>query len=234
MMTGHTSMAVRVRPDFRVHALLHSSEEPAIRVDLPPGRLKNRVPTRESEESLSRKKVPPSRSAAGFLLMDSSLNPISFNAEAIQILGYPDKMGKPKRTEIFLAEKIRSTLLTGRPLGSVPFVTEFQSGRRHYFCRAFLVDAQANDPAHPSIAVLLERGPFGLIPLSQVSQQFNLTQREEETLAYLVQGLSSKEIANRMSVSPNTVKAFLRLIMIKTGVSSRSAIVGKIMMTQTS
>jgi len=59
--------------------------------------------------------------------MDSSLNPISFNAEAIQILGYPDKMGKPKRTEIFLAEKIRSTLLTGRPLGSVPFVTEFRS-----------------------------------------------------------------------------------------------------------
>ena len=234
MMTGHTSLAATVRPELKVYALLHSSEEPAMRVDLPPGGLKNRAATRETEESLTRKKVPPSRSAAGFLLMDSSLNPISFNAEAIQILGYPDKMAKLRRTEIFLAERIRLTLLSGRPLGSAPFVTEFRSGRRHYFCRAFLVDAQANDPAHPSIAVLLERGPFGLIPLSQVSQQFNLTQREEETLAYLVQGLSSKEIANRMSVSPNTVKAFLRLIMIKTGVSSRSAIVGKIMMTQTS
>jgi DNA-binding CsgD family transcriptional regulator len=204
-----------------------------MRVDLPPGGVKNRVPTREAEESLSRKKVPPSRSAAGFLLMDSSLNPISFNAEAIQILGYPDKMAKLRRTEVFLAEKIRSTLLSGRPLGNVPFVTEFRSGRRHYFCRAFLVDAHANDPCHPCIAVLLERGPSGLIPLSQVSQQFNLTQREGEALAYLLQGLSSKEIANRMNVSPNTVKAFLRLIMIKTGVSSRSAIVGKIMMTQT-
>ena len=51
-------------------------------------------------------------------------------------------------------------------------------------------------------------------------------------MTYLLQGLSSKEIANRMNVSPNTVKAFLRLIMIKTGVSSRSAVVGKIMMTQ--
>jgi DNA-binding CsgD family transcriptional regulator len=205
-----------------------------MRVDLPPGSLKNRVAVPEAEESLGRKKVPPSRSAAGFLLMDSSLNPISFNAEAIQILGYPDKMAKLKRTEVFLAERIRSTLLSGRPLGSAPFVTEFRSGRRHYFCRAFLVDAHANDASHPSIAVLLERGPSGLIPLSQVSQQFNLTQREGETLAYLLHGLSSKEIANRMNVSPNTVKAFLRLIMIKTGVSSRSAIVGRVMMAQTS
>src|SRR5882762_10046366 len=159
MMTGHASLAVTVRPEFRVSRLSHSSEEPAMRVDLPPGSLNNRVPTREAEESLSRKKVPPSRSAAGFLLMDSSLNPISFNAEAIQILGYPDKMAKLKRTEVFLAERIRSTLLSGRPLGSAPFVTEFRSGRRHYFCRAFLVDTHAMDPSHPSIAVLLERGP---------------------------------------------------------------------------
>ena len=228
MRSGHTSSALTGRPKFDVYTLSHSSEEPAMRVDLPPGSLKNRVSTREAQESLSRKKVPPSRSPAGFLLMDSSLNPISFNTEAIQILGYPDKMGR-----LFLVEKIRSTLLSGRALGNAPFVTEFRSGRRHYFCRAFLVDAHASNLSHPSIAVLLERGPSGFIPLSQVSQQFNLTQREAEALGYLVQGLSSKEIAKRMSVSPNTVKAFLRLIMIKTGASSRSAIVGKIMMTQT-
>jgi len=44
--------------------------------------------------------------------------------------------------------------------------------------------------------------------------------------------MSSKVIANRMNLSPSTVKAFLRLIMIKTGASSRSAMVGKILMTQ--
>jgi len=94
------------------------------------------------------------------------------------------------------------------------------------------VDAHAKNPSHPSVAVLLERGPSGLIPLSQVSQQFNLTQREGEALAYLLQGLSSKEIANRMNISRNTVKAFMRMIMIRTGVSSRSAVLGKIIMTQ--
>jgi DNA-binding CsgD family transcriptional regulator len=232
MTTGHTSPAGSCHPGSSVYPLPHSSEEAAMRVDLPPGNPKNKVPAREPNESLTRKKVPPSRSAAGLLLMDSSLNPITFNAEAIQILGYPDKLAKLKQTEVFLGEKVRSTLLSGQRLGDTPFVTEFRSGRRHYFCRAFVVDAHSKDPSLPSIAVLLERGPSGLIPMSQVSQQFNLTQREEEALTYLLQGLSSKEIANRMNVSPNTVKAFLRLIMIKTGVSCRSAVVGKIMMTQ--
>jgi DNA-binding CsgD family transcriptional regulator len=231
MISSHKSLAVTLRPEFSVYKPPHNSEEAAVRVDLPPGSLKNRVPAREENESLSKKKVPPSRSAAGFLLLDSSLNPISFNTEAIQILGYPE-LAKLWPTEVFLCEKIRSTLLSGRPVGDAPFVTEFRSGRRHYFCRAFLVDAHSTDPSHPSIAVLLERGPSGLIALSQVSQQFNLTQREGEALAYLLQGLSGKEIANRMDISPNTVKTFMRMIMIKTGASSRSAVVGKIIMKQ--
>jgi DNA-binding CsgD family transcriptional regulator len=70
--------------------------------------------------------------------------------------------------------------------------------------------------------------------LSQVCQQFNLTQREREVLEHLLQGIRNKEIAERMNISSNTVRAFLRLIMIKTGVSSRSAIVGKILTTQRS
>src|SRR5205809_939056 len=131
-----------------------------------------------------------------------------------------------------LPGKIRSSLISQPSSRESPLVTEFRSGRRRYLCRTFLVDWYASGPSHPSIAVLLERGPSGLIPLSHVSEQFNLTQRERGALEYLMQGLSSKEIATRMNVSPNTVKAFLRLVMIKMGVSSRSAIVGKVMMTR--
>ena len=42
-------------------------------------------------------------------------------------------------------------------------------------------------------------------------------------------GFTSKEIAARMKISPNTVKAFLRLIMLKLRVSTRSGIVGRIL-----
>jgi DNA-binding CsgD family transcriptional regulator len=226
------SAAVKRRPEFSVHVPPHFSEEEALKDTLPPPSQKKRIPAHEENELLTRKKVPSSTSAAGFLLLDSSLNPISFNAEATQILSYPEKVADLKRPEVFLAAKIHSTLLNRPGFGEAPFVAEFRSGRRRYFCRAFVVDSQAQAPGQPSIAVLLERGPSGLVPLRRVIQQFNLTQREREVLEYLLQGMSSKEIADRMKLSPNTVKTFLRLIMIKMGVTSRSAIVSKIIMSQ--
>jgi DNA-binding CsgD family transcriptional regulator len=196
-----------------------------------PERLKH-VSGGETNKSLPMKKPTPPRSMAGFLLTDSLLSPISFNAEAVQILSFPEKVPDSTRLPAWLTEKIRSALMSRRPSGESPFVAEFRSGRRRYFCRTFFVNSGAQEPSQPSIALLLERGPSGLVPLSQISEQFNLTQREGEVLEYLLQGMSSKVIANRMNLSPNTVKAFLRLIMIKTGVSSRAAIVGKMIMTQ--
>jgi DNA-binding CsgD family transcriptional regulator len=41
--------------------------------------------------------------------------------------------------------------------------------------------------------------------------------------------LTSKEIATRLEISPNTVKAFVRLVMVKMGVTTRSGIVGKLL-----
>jgi len=173
----------------------------------------------------------PFRSTAGFLLLDPSLRATEFNAEAIRVLSYPDDVANVRHPEVFLAGKIRESLLSRKPSRESSVVTEFRSGRRRYLCRAFLVDSDGKGPSHSRIAVLLERASFGLIPLSPISEQFNLTRRERGALEYLLQGLSNKEIANRMNVSPNTVKAFLRLIMLKMEVSSRSAIVAKIMMT---
>ena len=181
-------------------------------------------------EPLEKRKAIAPNSVAGFLLIDTSLNPISFNEEAIQILSYPDNLANLRRPGVFLARRIRSILVTQQSSSESAFVTEFRSGRRRYFCRAFLVGSDIKKPSRPSLAVLLERGPSEVIPLSQVSEQFNLTQREREALGHLLQGLGGKEIANRMNISPNTVKAYLRLIMIKTGVSSRAAISWKVMM----
>ena len=181
-------------------------------------------------EPLEKRKAIAPNSVAGFLLIDTSLNPISFNEEAIQILRYPDNLANLRRPGVFLARRIRSILVTQQSLSESAFVTEFRSGRRRYFCRAFLVGSDAKEPSQPSLAVLLERGPSEVLPLSQLSQQFNLTRREREALGHLLQGLGSKEIANRMNISPNTVKAYLRLIMIKTGVSSRTAISWRVMM----
>jgi DNA-binding CsgD family transcriptional regulator len=62
----------------------------------------------------------------------------------------------------------------------------------------------------------------------EISERYGLTARERETVQFLREGFTSKEIAQRMEISPNTVKAFIRLVMVKMGVSTRSGIVGKI------
>ena len=227
MLTNHSRPSYTGGTSFKAN-LLRNFLQPEVKAQVPEPK---GASVRAADKRSGMQKLSPPWTVAGFVLMDTSLSPISFNAEAVEILGYPNKPANPRRSDILLT-KICSTLVSRQSLGDKRFVTEFRSGRRRYFCRSFIVDAHANDPSHPCIAVLLERGPSALIPLSQVSQQFNLTQREGEALAYLLQGLSSKEIASRMNVSTNTVKTFLRLTMIKTGVSSRTAIIGKIIMTQ--
>jgi DNA-binding NarL/FixJ family response regulator len=89
----------------------------------------------------------------------------------------------------------------------------------------------ANGDSQAVLAVLLERASAKPASLAQLSERFHLTTREQEVAQFLLQGLTSKEIGTRMQISPNTVKAFLRLIMVKMGVSTRSGIVGKAFIT---
>ena len=71
------------------------------------------------------------------------------------------------------------------------------------------------------------------IGVAQIAAAFHLTEQERETVGFLVEGLTSKEIAQHMNISPNTVKAFIRLVMIKMGVTTRAGIVGKILKNHT-
>lgn len=165
-------------------------------------------------------------SAPGFILLDGKLNPVAYNSEAVQILSFPTKPERIKQIPSFLSDKIRSSLLTGASPGP-EFVREYKSGLRTYCCRAFRIDCSGDRKVPIAAALLLERHASGVAALGELSRQFDLTTRECETVALLLEGLTSKEIATRMKISPNTVKAFLRLVMVKMDVSTRSGIVGK-------
>ena len=60
-----------------------------------------------------------------------------------------------------------------------------------------------------------------------ICHKYHLSQREGETVRFLIEGLTNKEIAARMGISPDTVKVFLQLAMKKMEVSSRSEIMSK-------
>jgi len=77
-------------------------------------------------------------------------------------------------------------------------------------------------------SVLLE-GSASRADLSQISTTLGLSLRELEIVELLVQGLTNKEIASRMAVSPNTVKISLYRVMKELGVSTRSGLVERVL-----
>jgi DNA-binding CsgD family transcriptional regulator len=187
----------------------------------------------EEASSLARRRImrkdamATSVSSEGFLLLDSSLCPILVNPIAAQILIYPQKPETLRNFNRHLARRIRSTLFSEELSNSSVPVHKFQSGKRTYLCRSFRVSGMDRADSRASLAVLLERVFARSATLNHLSERFHLTTREKEVAQFLLQGLTSKEIGKRMQISPNTVKAFLRLIMVKMGVSTRSGILGR-------
>jgi DNA-binding CsgD family transcriptional regulator len=59
-----------------------------------------------------------------------------------------------------------------------------------------------------------------------VSLRDGLTKREQEVLAWLHQGMSNKEIALAMAISPRTVQKHLQRIYQWVGVQTRAGLVG--------
>jgi DNA-binding CsgD family transcriptional regulator len=168
--------------------------------------------------------------------MDASCGVVAYNGEALQILTYPDQPTKIRHVENWLLKKICTDLGTRQ----VPpqFVQEFRSARRLYLCRYFSLDRKAHNGNGQNSnvglqLVMLERRCNEAVKLTEICEHFGLTAREQETVRYLLEGFTSKEIAQRMEISPNTVKAFLRLVMVKMNVSTRSGIIGRIVGPQT-
>ena len=165
----------------------------------------------------------------GLILVGPSLEVIYSNAEAVEVLAYPQDSRKIQSVGTYLKRTIPSILLRKPSSPEAGFVETVKSGKRIYRCRAFNLRADANNHQSLTMAILIERGCRSPLDTMKLAEQFRLTQRERETVDHLLHGLTSKEIASRMNISPNTVKAFLRLVMVKMGTSTRSGIIGKIL-----
>ena len=166
----------------------------------------------------------------GLVVVDRSLSVVASNVEAIHILTFPASSEKIPHLEAWLAKRIRPDSEDRRSSASHSLVKQFKSARRTYHCRSFPLYLNGNGemPNYPAFVLLLERSTNGAGELAEICMRFRLTPREQETVELLFEGLTSKEIANRMKISANTVKAFLRMVMVKMGVSTRSGILGKI------
>jgi DNA-binding CsgD family transcriptional regulator len=167
-------------------------------------------------------------SRVGLLLLNSQLRPVHYNAEAANILGFPKKAGQvPSMDAVFPASLFHlDDLSKPAPASGIAFI----SGRRRYLCRVFLLDPTDSgaNRHQPRVVIVLERGLKQPVDITRLSQEFQLTTRERETVEFLLKGMTSKEIAHQMHISPNTVKSFLKLVMAKVGVTTRIGLIARI------
>jgi DNA-binding NarL/FixJ family response regulator len=157
----------------------------------------------------------------GLVLLDSSLKPLAFDRGAAAILDYANQLAIP--------EEVLRVIRSRKPADLSAVKTIFHRGKNDYICRAYMVESEVGFLAEPIVALHLERDSTISNAMNEAAAKYNLTEREQEALKGISTGLTNKELAERMNISPNTVRAFLRLIMVKMGVTTRSGIVAKIL-----
>ena len=172
---------------------------------------------------------------AGLVLLDAQNRMVYHNPEAANILVFPGQDGRTNGPVVdVLPRELQAALSKSDSRSrSTSSLADFRSGKRRYKCRVFVL-APPGRPAQATTAILLERSTPVFRDVSALARQFRLTLREQETVELLTLGLTSKEIASRMNISPNTVKAFFRMVMTKMAVTTRAGIVGKIALMEPS
>ena len=174
---------------------------------------------------IQKPKAAPIMAEVGLVLMDTSLNIIASDWGAASILNYRNQPG----SALCLPEEILEILRNRKANDRAPVKTHLRTEKAQYFCRIYLLESHQGHMGQPIVALHLERDSSANDAICEIVKKYHLTGREQEVLRGISLGLATKELAERMNISPNTVKAFLRLVMIKMGVTKRAGIVAQIL-----
>lgn len=165
----------------------------------------------------------------GLVLISPALKSFAFDRGAELILapaGLPDQPTDPAAR---LPREILDAIRNRRFSDLLSRIIYFRVGAHEYSCRAYLLEPQNSFFSQSIVALHLQRNSLAHDALSEITARYHLTAREEEVLRGISSGLGTKDLANRLNISPNTVKAFLRLIMVKLGVATRAELFAKVL-----
>ena len=160
----------------------------------------------------------PARADVGIVLLDLSLHLLAFDRGAAEMFGKES-----------IPHEFMDVLRQSKPGDPAGAKMGFRLGKHDYTCRLYLLEWGKGNPQNPLVVVHLERDAASYDAVTEVGSEYRLTDREHEVLKEIAAGLTSKEVAQRMNISPNTVKVFLRMIMMKMGVSTRSGVIAKLL-----
>lgn len=167
--------------------------------------------------------------AEGVILVDLSRQPVAMDAGGEAILRELNEERWGKSSPIQLPEELTEALNGAASSALNPPPTRMNGGESQYSCRIFVLQPQDDMIPEALFAVHMKRDRSVTEAVRRVGKLYHLTAREQEALVGIAMGLTSRQLADRMNISPNTVNAFLRLIMVKMAVTTRAGLVGKLL-----
>lgn len=179
---------------------------------------------------MKRSKLPITLSAeVGLVLTDLSLRVIACDRGAATILNGTNRPNDQSGNVPCLPKELVDILRSRGSVDAMPSRARLRIGSSEYNCRTYLVEGRDGRLRESVVALHLEKDLSASEAASEMGARYHLTERELEALEGILMGLGNKEVATRMNISPNTVKAFIHLIMIKMGVVTRAGIVAKVL-----
>lgn len=165
------------------------------------------------------------RSTPGILIFDMNNRLRYSNKEASNII--PDLQNTPE--EIYN--------LCNRAKGSIDIKSDINATNMNYVVlqsdsgppysvRAFLIGRHGENKKPIYIMVLIEKiAEKHTIDFEKAKRDFRFTNRESEVLKLICEGLTNKEISEKLFISEYTVKDHIKKIMRKMNVVSRNEII---------
>jgi DNA-binding CsgD family transcriptional regulator len=126
-----------------------------------------------------------------------------------------------------LEEKLKKSKSEAKSDPVTDFIDVFQSHKRTYGVRGMIMSC--DEGGKGQYVFLLERICNGNINLQKALRQWKLSPREQEIVQLLIDDRCNKEIAKALNLSINTVKGYMKLLMLKLGVSSRAGVIGRLL-----
>ncbi|HWR88952.1 MAG TPA: LuxR C-terminal-related transcriptional regulator [Dissulfurispiraceae bacterium] len=166
------------------------------------------------------------RSAPGILLFDMAGNIVFTNSEATGMFpGLGDISSIPREIRE-LYGSVKNSIDEAGAADVRPDCTVFRIDPDHLFsARAFTIgQCESGDISH--VMILLEGiSDKRAINLEEARTKYQLTNRELELVVLISDGLTNKEIAERLFISEHTVKDHIKHIMRKMDVCTRSGVI---------
>ena len=194
----------------------------------PPEILGRPVPVRADQNHGKRSSCPPAEGVQdGLLLMDSMFRTLAVE-QGVESRLMGDRNGFGMKPALSIPLEFQEAIRNARPAELSGLRMTVSMGNVAYQCRVSLLHAHDGLLPRYFFALHLRGAAEDIDRIGRFSAAYHLTSREEQALRGIAEGLSSKELADKMGINPNTVKSFLRLVMIKLGVRRRGEVLAKL------